>query len=372
MDEREFVSLNDSGDRKLIVGQKEDGQRIYQVSSVAMSMASPVWKAMFNPTSGFQESNPDAPVEFPEDDPDALLILLRIAHLQFHEIPKSISFAWLTELAILYDKYDSVGLLQPFIEQWISPWTLLCLEPGYEAWLFIAWSFGCEQIFNLLAASLVLSIELDGDGRILNSGNELLVDHMPPGSIGKSILYFEPFKGNELCKSVKAANAYCNLEGILKAREETITKFLDLFQDTIESLIKLTFCASNSSNPPWSRGHIYNGIDHVSCNITNLGLFISALYPLGFGSQKIFATDIKICISKIVQELNKAQYTVELRGHATSCNLAMKLQPKVKEILDGIPLVLNENYKRHMEEQAKKSDIRDPKVPKAKEECIVM
>jgi hypothetical protein len=368
MDEREFVSLNDSGDRKLIVGQKEDGQRIYKVSSVAMSMASPVWKAMFNPTSGFLESNPDVPVEFPEDDPDALLILLWIAHLQFHEIPKSISFSWLTELAILCDKYDSVRLLQPFIEQWISPWALLCLEPGYEAWLFIAWSFGCEQIFNLLAASLVLSIELDGEGRILNSGNELLVDHMPPGSIGKSISYYEPFKGNELCKSDQAANAYCNLEGILKAREETITKLLGLFQDTIESLINCTSCSDGSN--PWYRYHVDNGSD--GCNITNLGLFISALYPLGLGSQKISATEIKICISKIVRELNKAQYTVQWSDYPTSCNLAEKLQPKVKEILDGVPLVLNENYKRHMEEQAKKSDIRVPKVPKAKEECIVM
>ena len=113
----------------------------------------------------------------------------------------------------------------------------------------------------------------------------------------------------------------------------------------------------------------------MSCNITNLGLFISALHPLGLGSQKISATEIQICISKIVQELNKASYTVQYgisEGTFTSCNLAKKLQPKVKEILHGIPLVLNENYKRHMEEQAKKSDIRDPKVPKAKEECIVM
>jgi hypothetical protein len=370
MDEGEFVSLNHSGDRTIIVGQKEDGQRIYKVSSIAMSMASPIWKAMFNPTSGFLESNPDVPVEFPEDDPDALLILLKIAHLQFHQIPKSISFSWLTELAVLCDKYDSVRLLQPFIEQWMSPWTLLCLEPGYEDWLFISWSFGCEQIFNLLAASLVLSIELDSEGRILNSGNELLVDHMPPGSIGESILYCELFKGNELYKSDKVANAYCNLEGILKAREETITKLLGLFQDTVESLLKSTSCASNDS---WYRYHPCNGyIDNFSCNATNLGLFIRALYPLGLGSQKVSTTEIKICISKIVQELNKAPYTIQLGGYPTSCNLAKKLQPKVKEILDSIPSAVKENHKRHMEEQVKKSGIGDLKVPEAKGECIVM
>jgi hypothetical protein len=188
MNEREFISLSDSGDRTIIVGEKEHGQRTYKVSSLAMSMASPVWKAMFNPASGFIESSPGASVDLPEDDTDALLILLRIAHLQFKQIPKSITFAWLTELAVLCDKYDCVTLVKPFIEKWLSPWALLCLEPGYEAWLFIAWSFGCGQIFGLLAASLVVSIEIDSEGRILSSGNEVLAENMPPGSIGKSVL----------------------------------------------------------------------------------------------------------------------------------------------------------------------------------------
>jgi hypothetical protein len=73
-----------------------------------------------------------------------------------------------------------------------------------------------------------------------------------------------------------------------------------------------------------------------------------------------------------VQELNKAPYTVHVRGNITSCNLPEKLRPKVKEILDNIPSIVKENHKRHMEEQAKKSDIGDLKVPEAKGECIVM
>jgi len=202
MDEKEFVSLHDSGDRTIIVGEKEAGQCLYKVSSLAMSMASPVWRAMFNPVSGFRESNPDVPVEFPEDDPDVLLILLRIAHLQFHHLPKSISFAWLMELAVLCDKYDTVHLVQPFIENWMSPWTLLCLEAGYEDWLFIAWTFRCQKIFSLLAASLVLSIEVGSDDNILNPGNEVLGDHMPPQIIGKySIfcdIFLEPLRFNHV------------------------------------------------------------------------------------------------------------------------------------------------------------------------------
>lgn len=168
MSGKEFVSLSDSGDRTIIVGEDEDGLRIYKVHSLAMSLASPIWNAMFNPANGFRESNPNVPVEFPEDNPDVLLILLRIAHLQFHSLPKSISFAWLRELAVLCDKFDTVGLVQPFIEGWLSPWTQLCLEPGYEDWLFIAWAFGCHHIFESLTTSLVLSSGTDDDNLMIN------------------------------------------------------------------------------------------------------------------------------------------------------------------------------------------------------------
>lgn len=178
MDGKALISLHDNGDRTIIVGEKENGQRIYRVSTLAMSMASPIWKAMFNPASGFRESNPDIVVEFPGDDPDAMLILLRIAHLQFKDVPKSVTFACLAELAVLCDKYDTVGLVQPFIENWMRPWTLLCLESGYEDWLFIAWTFGCQQIFDRLVESLVLSTSA-------SDLDLLFCDEMPPEIFGE-------------------------------------------------------------------------------------------------------------------------------------------------------------------------------------------
>jgi hypothetical protein len=185
MDKKKLISLRDNCDRTIVVGEKEDGERFYQVSSTVMSMASPVWKVMFDPVSGFRESNPDVLVEFPEDDPDMLLILLRIAHLQFLVVPKSIPFDWLVKITVLCDKYDCVGLVCPYIESWMNPYIDHCLEPGYEGWLFIAWTFGCQHIFSLLMASLVHSVEVDSDGNMLNSKNEILLDYMPPGCAGE-------------------------------------------------------------------------------------------------------------------------------------------------------------------------------------------
>lgn len=42
----------------------------------------------------------------PEDDPDALLILLRIAHLQFSDLPDAlVVYEHFLQLAVLCDKY---------------------------------------------------------------------------------------------------------------------------------------------------------------------------------------------------------------------------------------------------------------------------
>jgi hypothetical protein len=115
MDDNACVSLYSNADRIVTVGEREDSRRLYKVSSLAMLMASPILRAMFDPTKGFRKSNPDALVEFPEDDPDIMLIVLRIIHFKFDDLPPSISFDWLVELAVFCVKYDTVSIVRPFI-----------------------------------------------------------------------------------------------------------------------------------------------------------------------------------------------------------------------------------------------------------------
>ena len=123
------VNLVDDGDLKIHVTCSSErknrlrgsdlplvDQETLVVSSAVMRMASPVWRTMFDPQGHFMESQRSfthGEMDFPEDDPDALLCVLRIAHLQFRRLPKTLNYAQLLNLAIICDKYDTVAIVRP-------------------------------------------------------------------------------------------------------------------------------------------------------------------------------------------------------------------------------------------------------------------
>ena len=98
-------------------------QRILIVSSAVMRIASPVWRTMFDPQGHFMESQRSSSpreIHFPDDDADALLIVLYIAHLQFGKLPEALDYQELLNLAIICDKYDTVSTVRPVSDFCIS------------------------------------------------------------------------------------------------------------------------------------------------------------------------------------------------------------------------------------------------------------
>jgi hypothetical protein len=86
----------DCGDVDIKVKRSsEDTITVGKVSSSAMAMASPVWKKfVYSPLLRIQGEHstrgvPIKELDFTEDDPLALLILLRVAHLRFRGVPLS-------------------------------------------------------------------------------------------------------------------------------------------------------------------------------------------------------------------------------------------------------------------------------------------
>lgn len=128
-DDAPIIYLVDDGDLRLHVNcsrerkedlRSSDSSAVYRktfvVSSTVMRIASPVWRAMFDHQGPFmdtQHSLTHGEMDLPEDDADALLCVLRIAHLQFRKIPETLDYAELLKMAILCDKYDTVAIIRP-------------------------------------------------------------------------------------------------------------------------------------------------------------------------------------------------------------------------------------------------------------------
>ena len=186
VDTIETVFVDSSGDRRLTVGALET-RKTFAVSSWAMSHASPVWQAMLNPRDDFVEAQAGADLHFPEDEPPTILILLNIAHLQFKKLPETLEFEELLKLAVACDKYDTAALVRPWLSKWTRSIADSANRPGYEEWLFIAYTFGCIQIFELVMRRLVKDSTVDAFGGLIIPQNGRSVCHMPPGIEGEHI-----------------------------------------------------------------------------------------------------------------------------------------------------------------------------------------
>lgn len=134
----------------------------------------------------------DELLDFREDDADALLLLLRIAHLDFISVKTQLSIAGLYNLAILCDKYDCVHLIKPWVDEW-SLWAVrgARLQVGGELLskrLFIAWYFGRIEDFRTSASMLLMQSGTDKNGQLLDLEGEVIPEVMPPGVIGQYII----------------------------------------------------------------------------------------------------------------------------------------------------------------------------------------
>ena len=182
-DMKDTIYLDFSGNLRLLVKESDDEWRTLVVSSSAMCLASPVWRAMLDPKSQFKEAERQE-VEFPDDDLDALLIILRVAHLKFRDLPDSLSFKGLVNLAVVSDKYDTVGVVRRWLPQWLGPWYKESCSPGYEEWLSIVWTTGDNATFRTTTKHLIESCSIDNAGRLCHRGKPFAVS-IVPDIIGK-------------------------------------------------------------------------------------------------------------------------------------------------------------------------------------------
>lgn len=188
MDNSNLPVLLYSGDLRLLVTFSNQSLTWLGCSS-SLSLVSPVWNKFLNPPfpklvskEGGDDDTQHKQIDFSEDCGEALLILFRIAHCQFRKIPSTLEFKSILDVAVLCDKYDCVGLVKPWLALWLAKEKT---EPGHEEWLYIAWVFGLEKIFQTLARKLIKEIAINDKGECLTSTGEIFSSQMPPDIIGK-------------------------------------------------------------------------------------------------------------------------------------------------------------------------------------------
>lgn len=173
------INLDPTGDLTVLVDIDHEKTRLI-VSSQALCLASPVWRAMLNPESGFQEAtSADRTISFPDDDAQTLLLLLRICHLRFSEVPQTLDLNQFFETAILCDKYDMVSLIRPWLSKWQEPLLPRAGEDDDKQWLFISWTLGDSVVFERIVEKLVLKSEGRGEGQCIGSYGKVLGSSIP-------------------------------------------------------------------------------------------------------------------------------------------------------------------------------------------------
>lgn len=216
----------DSGDVRMVVHYSNQSLTLLG-SSQALSLASPVWKKILNPPfpklvseGGGHDDIQDKQIDFSEDNGEALLLLLHIAHLQLSKVPSTQEgLDTILALTILCDKYDCAGLIKPWLLLWVGGDSTNFKyndKPVNEEWLFIAWVFGRKNTFQSVATKLVSTVKINEEGENLNETGEVLPSQMPPGIIGRFRISFTPLTST--LSSLKSSANMLYLSGSLSRK----------------------------------------------------------------------------------------------------------------------------------------------------------
>lgn len=176
--------LLDSGDLQILVTFRGQG-RTWLGHSSCISLASPVWnkELVSNEWGNYDEEHKR--LDLSEDYGEALLILLRIAHLQFEKLPSTMDMEMIAVVAELCEKYDCVRLVKPWLALWLPKKETEYEDDQCQEWLYRALVFGVEYTFEMLAIKLIKEIKTNYKGPYLSSPDVLISSLIPPDLIGK-------------------------------------------------------------------------------------------------------------------------------------------------------------------------------------------
>jgi hypothetical protein len=245
------VKLDPKGSLALIVGSelKHNGPRKFLVSPDALSQLSPAWRdivARQMPTGSWRLRFGPVKVHLTEDDPDMLLLLLKIAHLQFQGFDHlELEYHQLLELALICRRYDTNKVLGPFLGKWTDPYRQIIFNHGMEEWMYVAWQFGFEDDYLLLARHFALDCTIDTDLQLIAPSGKPLHGWFPPGAVGKLLIQV-PFLVLDYSHLLHLSLIKTSAR-IEKARWDLLQLLLHTTYQLVKNMIVKNTCQCNSN-----------------------------------------------------------------------------------------------------------------------------
>ncbi|KAF1829917.1 hypothetical protein BDW02DRAFT_535226 [Decorospora gaudefroyi] len=315
------IVLHDRGDATLILGDDADTRQPVLVSKTAMCLASSVWKAMFEP---HWRENEATEIPLPDDDIEATLIALRIAHLRFHELPKEhgLTIETLHALAMVCDKYDLVRLVRPFLD--LHEWSE-CHFPlkkkrarYHPNWLFFAWTFGYKDSFIAFEKYITQRIGLDAHGNAVTDDCYGFPDHFPPDL----------------------------LERMMHIRNTVLTAMLDELYKALDRIIEGPVCCSKSNY-------------EKKCRSMVLGSYVSFLLENNLYPKRCTPTETSLSIKRLSNLVADSEIAIyesayEPSHKHISCSQVFDFKSTIKKHFSDIGSAVLDSHLRHMEKQATK------------------
>ncbi|KAI1388103.1 uncharacterized protein F4822DRAFT_302346 [Hypoxylon trugodes] len=304
------------------------GQVTFKVSSANLAFASPVWRSIIYGDHTTRSDAEDWVIKV-DGNPQALHTVFDIIHYKFNGVPEVTSLDELYEIAAVTSQYLCTHLVYPWARKWLKNFSSYaadvdCHHNCHKA-VFIAWVFGDVQLFSDMADALTVSAKLNANGELVN------VDDKP---LKKMVL------------------PYGLPNDIAETRLATISKMLDAlnapFKQTASKVKdrKASFCKLNTQQR--------------ECEAMMLGSAIPTMVTEGIfpvPNPSHYLDSIGALKSKI-----EAIHTITYAGkdwkpHLSHSGCNLGYQKAVSKCLKGMPVLLQDEYIKHLVVQAKISGI---------------
>ena len=314
-----IVVIDDDGDLYMdLPGGK------LKVSRKVLTLTSPVFRAMLGAGSKFAETArkvfaPDGIhiVSFGDDDFETMKIITRITHLQTDQVPESLSFDQLYQIAVLCDKYDLKRCLGQWPNTWAAPYLDSFAKDGFQRWLFMSIVFQFAGLYKKVTRHFILHSRLDKDRGTLTRNNFDISEGISGTRLGSPPLYLN-----------KSTLSDIRVAQIRQARADVALRVHSLIWQEYDGL-------RHSQRAPVCKVH---GERQDMCDSMNLGclhrVFPTIVDPNAKGYRCLCEVTAYVNhVSRIQEGVNFIAYRF---GDHKACAVGPRLVQGVQKVLDAV------------------------------------